>query len=366
MPSLNLQNLKEYLSSLHKAEVEIIRVGELGKPSEGEKLLDLKGFGYGKPLFVDYEVGGRKLSVVIQTMKPDSFGHENPGDRAQSLILAYQTYGKLPRHVRALDVGVFTKRKAMISLGDFEEFFLLVEKAEGREYFWDLNEVAKRGKLTSLDVERCKVLASYAAEIHRVKRDAPNLYRRRIRDLIGHGECIMGLIDNYPESLDFTSQAELELLEKLCVGWRWKLRGKEYRLSQVHGDFHPWNVLFREGVDFTVLDRSRGEWGEPGDDVSCMSINYIFYSLQSSGKWGEPFKTLFETFMETYLDRSGDEEVLEVLQPFYAWRALVLASPVWYPTLPQKVRRTILNFALNVLEAEKFDWKNVEQYLKPR
>ena len=35
----------------------------------------------------------------------------------------------------------------------------------------------------------------------------------------------------------------------------------------MHGDFHPWNLLFREGVEFSVLDRSRGEWGEPADDV---------------------------------------------------------------------------------------------------
>ncbi|RLI33971.1 aminoglycoside phosphotransferase family protein [Candidatus Bathyarchaeota archaeon] len=366
MSSLELETLKKYLSQLHGGKVEILCVGEFGKPVEEDKCLDLKGFGYGKPLFIDYEVEGERRNAVLQTMKPDSFGHENPGDRAQNLILAYQTYGKLPRHVKALDLGVFTKKGEMVSLGNFEEFFLLVEKAEGKEYFWDLNRVAERGSLTSLDLERCKALASYAAEIHKVKFNAPNLYRRRIRELIGHGECIMGLIDNYPEKVDFADWEEFKRLEKLCVEWRWKLRGKEHRLSQVHGDFHPWNILFREGLDFTVLDRSRGEWGEPGDDVSCMSINYIFYSLQTAGGWSEPFSRLFETFMETYISLSGDEEILEVLQPFYAWRALVLASPIWYPTLLAEVRRTILNFALNVLETEKFDWKNVGQYLRSR
>ena len=33
------------------------------------------------------------------------------------------------------------------------------------------------------------------------------------------------------------------------------------------------DVMFREGTDFTVLDRSRGEWGEAADDVSAMTIN---------------------------------------------------------------------------------------------
>jgi len=58
-----------------------------------------------------------------------------------------------------------------------------------------------------------------------------------------------------------------------------------HRLSQVHGDFHPWNVLFREGVDFTVLDRSRGERGEPADDVTAMTINYIFILCRSMVSW---------------------------------------------------------------------------------
>ncbi len=252
----------------------------------------------------------------------------------------------------------------MVSIGDFEEFFLLVEKVEGKEYFWDLNGIARRGSLTSLDVNRCRALASYLAEIHKVKLDDPSLYRRRIRELVGHGECIMGLIDNYPEKLDFVDAGFFREFEKLCVDWRWRLRGKERRLSQVHGDFHPWNILFREGVDFTVLDRSRGEWGEPADDFSCMTINYIFYCLQSHEEWKGPFRELFEKFVETYIHETGDEEIFEVVQPFYAWRALVLASPIWYPTLSSRTRRIILNFALNMLKSPFFEWKNVESYLK--
>ena len=46
----------------------------------------------------------------------------------------------------------------------------------------------------------------------------------------------------------------------------------------MHGDFHTWNILFREGTDFSVLDRSRGEWGEWGeavDDVICLALNVL-------------------------------------------------------------------------------------------
>jgi hypothetical protein len=122
-------------------------------------------------------------------------------------------------------------------------------------------------------------------------------------------------------------------------------------------------VLFREGTDFTLLDRSRGEWGEPGDDLTAMSINYIFFSLQAYGKLEGPFRRLFLLFWERYLELTGDEEVLKVVQPFYAWRGLVIASPIWYPNLPQEVRKRLFNFVKNVLDTEIFDVRNVNDLL---
>ena len=78
--------------------------------------------------------------------------------------------------------------------------------------------------------------------------------------------------------------------------WRWKLRNRTGRLCQVHGDFHPWNVMFRNGTDFSVLDRSRGEWGEAADDITAMAMNYIFYSVQKSFRLSGDLKDLFELF----------------------------------------------------------------------
>jgi hypothetical protein len=122
--------------------------------------------------------------------------------------------------------------------------------------------------------------------------------------------------------------------------------------------------MFRQGLDFTALDRSRGEWGEPADDVSTMTINYIFYSLQAIDQAYNPFERLFLLFWRNYLDKTGDEEMLSVVQPFYAWRSLVLASPLWYPHLSLDVRKRIFRFATRVLNSKKFDFEHLETYLK--
>jgi aminoglycoside phosphotransferase (APT) family kinase protein len=127
----------------------------------------------------------------------------------------------------------------------------------------------------------------------------------------------------------------------------------------VHGDFHPWNILFREGADFSVLDRSRGEWGEAADDVTCLALNYLFFSLQRSGRLEGGFEKLWRRFWERYLERSGDAGILEVAAPFIAFRGLVMANPLWYPALDEKLRRRLLEFVLDALSQDRFDFARV-------
>jgi hypothetical protein len=360
---LSEDTLRKYLSSLYNADVKISGIWKLGceKPEASK---DLKEFGYGIPNVIEFRVNGEVKRVVLETMRPEGFGHDHFSDRAQILLWQHSTFNKLARHVPSIDVGAFTAGGEDIkSLGDCGEFFIVTELVDGRLYHLDLDHLKETGRLSKLDEKRCLALSDYLVEIHKVKRDAEWLYVRRARELVGHGECIMGLLDSYPPQLDFVDQSDLIDIEQNCVVWRWRLKRKAHRLSQVHGDFHPWNVLFRKGTDFTVLDRSRGEWGEPADDVTAMTINYLFYSLQKYGKLAGAFEHLFRLFWENYLQKTGGSEILETVQPFYAWRGLVVASPLWYPNLSKDVRTKILNFVKNVLQFERFDISDVNSYV---
>jgi aminoglycoside phosphotransferase (APT) family kinase protein len=226
-----------------------------------------------------------------------------------------------------------------------------------------LQRLRDTGELNDLDIRRARRLASYLAAIHAVKGSDPALYRRHIRDLVGSGEGIMGLIDNYPPDFLLVDAGWLEQVERAIIGWRWRLKAQTQRLAQIHGDFHPFNLLFSADTDFWLLDRSRGGWGEPGDDLSCMASNYLFFSLQRSGVLAAPFEQLWEVFWSTYLEQSGDQAVLTTVAPFFAWRALVLASPLWY-NIPDALRRSLFRFIENVLSASVFDPTQVSAYLR--
>jgi hypothetical protein len=361
MPPLSFDAVSEYLTALLGSPVRVLSLAEHAKRDLAG---DLKAFGYGTPVFIEYEVRGERCRAVLETMSPSAFGHEHFSDRAQAVLWEHDAFNKLPRHVRSLDSGAFLRSGKMLSTGSAEEFFLITEFVEGSGYFLDLDRMESSGNAQPLDRDRTEALADYLVQVHSEKRAAPGLYTRRIRDLLGHGECIMGLIDNYPDHYEFIDRDLLRAIERSCLDWRWRIKARGHRLCQVHGDFHPWNILFREGTDLTVLDRSRGEWGEPADDVTCLSINYLFSSLLRSGTLDGPFETLFHLFWDRYLERTRDREMLEVAPPFLAWRGLVIASPVWYPRLPVGVRRTIFTFIQNVLAAERFDPADVSRYLQ--
>src|SRR3972149_2626794 len=233
----------------------------------------------------------------------------------------------------------------------------------GAPYCADLERIRREGTATSLDLDRTGALSAYLAKIHARKGHDVQLYFRRTPDLLGHGEGIMGILDGYPADYPLLPAKQQYLVEAGCLAWRHHLKEKVKRLSIVHGDFHPWNILFREGTDFTLLDRSRGEWGEPADAGAALSMNYIFFSLLRCGKMEGPFTELYDRFYDDYLDRTQDQELNQVIPPFYVFRALVIASPVWYPNLSEEVRLKLFRFVQAMLRVERFDYRDLNRYL---
>ena len=132
MPKLSKQALEEYLRTRFGPRVELRAYEVIGKESfQGEQ----KRYGYGPPVKLTFQVGDRVQSAMLQTMKPGPFRHEHMADRAQAMLWDYDSYGRLPRHVKALDVGAFddTSRRSFL-FAEAREFFVLNEWTDGASY----------------------------------------------------------------------------------------------------------------------------------------------------------------------------------------------------------------------------------------
>ena len=283
------------LRRIEGGPVELVHIGSI---ADDRAATELKHIGYGEPALVRYRAGGREKRCVLHTMAPNWFGHDRRADRAALVLLAADTYGDLPRHTRVLDVGAFDAEGSLVSLAGEGELYLLTEYAEGTLYARDLRALELRGEATPRDLARARALAAYLADLHRApeKPGAPEIYQRALRDLVGSGEGVFGIADSYPEGGPVPFE-RLAALERACVDFRWKIRGRTHRLRHTHGDFHPYNILFREDVDFTLLDASRGGWGDPADDLAALTINYVLGAVVYPHAWRRG--------LEPYGERSG-------------------------------------------------------------
>ncbi len=366
---INEKALKAYLKKKFR-NISQIKIKKLGSGVHGSGFL------------VEIKTAKGIKPYVVKTLAPKGFGHDYPSDRAGIFLLDLDEFNNLSKHVKAVDVLAELKDGSIKSIGGGKEYYLLMEKGEGRHYFNDLNEFARKARLDTSDIEKIKAMASYLAGIHSIRKDSKTLYWRKLRDTVGHGECLMGVFDTYPDgSLSYN---EMSCIIKKSVDWIYKLKPKYKRLSQIHGDFHPGNIWFKKSVnrsigqsvnrrnkkssvaihpfthlpihpEFILLDRSRGPWGEPADDITALAINYIFFSIKNFEAIKGTYLEGLKLFFDEYVRLSGDYEIYEVLAPFFAFRGAVVANPVFYPEVTPKQRKMIFRFVHGVLDSERFN-----------
>lgn len=393
---INEAAIKAYLLNNFK-DIMQIDIRKLGSGVQGTGFL------------IELKTSSGVRSYVVKTLIPEGLGHDYPSDRASVFLLDLDEYKNLPRHVKAVDVLSEMEDGSIKSIGGGKEYYLLMERAEGVHYFNDLSAFAKKMHLEDKDIHKIKAMTSYLAGIHAVKKDSKTLYWRKLRDTVGHGECLMGVFDTYPDGT-LTYEEMADIIKK-SVDWYARLKPKYKRLSQIHGDFHPGNIWFCEerglhlpsensvkptlpslgkdttpplpplgkggsgGVftpnsentadtDFILLDRSRGPWGEPADDVTALTINYIFFSIKHYGDVRGAYLEGLDLFFNEYIKESGDAEITGVIAPFFAFRGAVVANPVFYPELTPDQRRRIFRFVHNVLDDGSFNLEKINDYLK--
>jgi hypothetical protein len=349
------RGLPELVASLFPG-ARVRSVSRLG-PDVRPAGVTAKAGGYGAPLRVLLD-GAPLDAIVVRTATANDFGHDRRSDRAAAALLAYDSFGEIPDHVRALDVGAIRGDGRLSSLRDAGELYLVTTWTPGALYAEDLRRIARDGTLADRDLARCEALARWLVALHAQRGGRPATYLRAVRDLVGSGEGIFGVIDNFPRGTAAAPPSRLAAIERRCVGWRARLRGKESRLARTHGDFHPFNIVFdpsRGDAAFTLLDASRGVRGDPADDVTCLAINYLFFALDRPASWRSALSRLWGRFWSLYLDESRDGELLDVAAPFFAWRGLVLSNPLFYPTLPARARDALLGLVERALEAPRFD-----------
>ncbi len=349
-----------YLSSRY-GKVRIISYEKLGSGWHGT--------GYKVKFKVQSsKVKSNEREIVIRTLMPRDFSHDFLADRAKVFVTQHEMSRHIPGHIISHDVSGYTKAGRLVSIGDAVEFFQVVEVARGSSYSADFQRIKRTGSATKEDIQRAGMLGEYLAKLHSKKMkassgDIRSVRRRHLRDCIGHGEMMVGVIDTYPDGYRFVSRKEMDDLICMASVFREHVKDTPYIPCRIHGDFHPGNIMF-EGSKIRLLDASREVFGDPADDVICLAMNYIWFAVMQTGRFEGPFKRLFDAFWSAYFGRTRDRYIARTAGVHMAFRAVVVAHPVFYRDQTDAVRRKMIKLTKRVLKSGKFVPSRINEHLR--
>ena len=340
--------IQSYLRKVLGSDAELVSVHALGEEEHDTGISKLQR--------LEVRSGSQTRQLILRKPASTVYSTEQLSDRAHAVLQAYELYKHIPRHPESIDVAVIRADGTLDSIRGDSEFILLQEYAPGDLYFPTLLQSLESDEPDELADQRAVALAEYLIELHSEKRRDDQIYRRSLRDLVGSGVGVMGVMGGYSNEVrdEFHDQLSDILRDFISLSWNIGSSSCE-RLCRVHGDFHPLNILFGEGTDLTAIDATGTGWGDAAFDVGILFMNY--YALYNqAGRLSSPSgERLAERFMNTYTAGCQDREGLYRVLPLALARgALIMATTDFFPHRPMDERERLIRLAGDILSAGIF------------
>lgn len=306
--------IKNYLKEKFRNEVEVLEFSFIGE-----------GY-YANGYKVIYKISGKIKTEFIRVIKPLNSGHEYPIDRAMQMIASKEISDNITNAPKIYDVVGLNRKGKAYSVASIIEYFSIGEFIDGaRMYTTNLENIFKKGKVYGEDITRCIRLSDYLAEVHKNKflarkKDLPekidlakSLYKRMLREMISNNELTLGVLDIDWQEKDWgVSEKEIYSFLGDALVYKESLKNNYERLGRIHGDFWDKNILF-QGEKLIASDTSRFAWGEPATDVAAIVARYMNFDLVNFGSLNGPFSELTKVFIENYLSKTGDTDLLKII-----------------------------------------------------
>jgi len=323
---------------------------------------------------IRFIVSGEEKTIILKTLRPEGFSHDFASDRAGVFLLQHELAQRVKNHISSYDVGGYTEEGKILSLSSCKEFFHIVEVAKGRRYLEDLKRFMKENSLKEEDKNIALMISDYLIRLHQEKfypegindehkeAIARSIYRRNLRDCIGHGEMTLGVIDTYPDDVSWTTREELTDIITKSFDLKERLKGNFRRLCRIHGDFHPGNILLEDG-NVRVMDASRFLHGEPANDVVCLTLNYVWYAIQQTGRFEGVFKKLAELFWNNYVEKTKDDGIEKIAPLYTAYLYTVMAHSLFFPDQTDDVRKKLFAIIKGVFSDGRLYLTRINTYV---
>lgn len=286
-------------------------------------------------------------TYILKTWKEQGRNLQFPEDRLRESHRIQRTSKLIPNHV-----PIHAILDAQARVLKAEKSYVLMQEVTQQPYSEVLRKTCKEDTLNEKQKGSVQAIATYLATTH--KQADPKYYEEYLKDWYATG--ILELIN---ESIPKNKRL---WYKKKFLAYENKLSSKSHRCRIIHGEFFSENIFFKNNEVHTY-DMRRIGYGEPADDVGSMANDFYMTSILEHGRiTPETFQTV-KLFLNTYLNQTKDEELLEIIPAFMAYRALIIANPNIVP-LEEKQRQRVRSFLRFLLKQKKLTERNVRYWNK--
>ncbi len=300
----------------------------------------------------------------VKKIKSEDLGFEFPERKVNSLLVSH---GMLKRHMNSHpnSIGIAIKNqslKFLPEINDKTEVYHFQEYGgEGKNYLEILNSKQNKNELDSIDKEEIEQLVDFVAKIHSVKHPSQDkrkltaVYNDWLRSVIGHPEYLLQLLHAIGEDSPALKPKDQGKYLALMLENMHYFKNKPERVVALHGDFWGANAFFRQDGTLFMIDYSRMPWGDAGFDIGFWISVYLmgYHKDKERSKY---FRKLGEYFLDKYIEKTGDKEVLNTMVYSLGLVAAMYASPTWVPGIDSDVRIKYFNHVCEMLKRKEFFW----------
>lgn len=343
---MDKEGLSELLSKKLNKEVvvkEIVAVGS-GYHSDGYKLVTESGDSY-----------------FIKRIKSEDMGFEFPERKITSLLVSHSMLKRHNNYPNSLGVVIKNEKFEFLpDINDSTEVYQIQEYGgEGKSYLELLEKKTGKSEIDQTDRDEIDKVIDFIAQIHKTKPTNKDtemqraIYNDYLRSVIGHPEYLLLLLQRVPDDSPVLKPSEQG--EFISLVWENMHYFKDHpeRLTAIHGDFWGSNLFFRDDGSVFVIDYSRMPWGDPGFDVGIWMSQYLIRYHMGNQSY---FRQLGDYFLEQYIKKTGDSEVVKTMVYALAVIAVIYSSEARTPGVPDEARVSFYNNVMGMLKKKEFFW----------
>lgn len=317
--------LQEYLKMHIHPQIKVLKIENIG--DDPTKLLRINN-----AILIECIIGQKKQKYIFSYPK-ENISEYYLVECIKNYFWQTSTSNKNNLEPEFLSLGYVSGNNLFKTLDDFKSIFSIQEFVDGKCYADIISGKSKNNKPDKEDIYHANCIVNYFQNRKKVEDKYKKIFY--FHDTLFLIKKTLIIIDNLYRNDQISGDEKFEIENKI-IEWHQEMQKKNRPVVISHNDFHPWNILFTKDNDLKIIDRDFPGYSEPARDLGTLLPNFLYFAFKNNGAFTGMCKEVSDYILTSYIEKSKDNEILEVIQPYLAMTCFILSNNQWYPDLDRE------------------------------